>query len=104
MRLRDRLERAHAEHSTEAAASRDAGGVDAADSAQDQLDRDFLWAELGAENDKLFEIDCALGRIRDGVYGFCEETGRPIPPERLRAIPWTRFCRLAAEAHESRVP
>lgn len=73
---------------------------DAADSAQERTDRDLLWAELGAENDKLFEIDCALQRIRSGVYGFCEDTGKPIPPERLRAIPWTRYSRGAAEQHE----
>jgi DnaK suppressor protein len=65
------------------------------------MDRDVLWAELGAEDDRLYEIDCAIQRIRDGVYGFCEETGAPIPAARLRAVPWTRYSRSAAEKRES---
>lgn len=34
------------------------------------------------------EIDAALKRIDDGVYGICTESGLPIPKERLEAIPW----------------
>lgn len=34
------------------------------------------------------EIDAALKRIDDGIYGVCVESGLPIPKERLEAIPW----------------
>ncbi len=34
------------------------------------------------------EIDAALQRLDDGVYGVCVESGLPIPKERLEAIPW----------------
>ncbi len=34
------------------------------------------------------EIDAALQRLEDGVYGVCVESGLPIPAERLEAIPW----------------
>ena len=34
------------------------------------------------------EIDAALARLDDGVYGVCVESGLPIPKERLEAIPW----------------
>ena len=34
------------------------------------------------------EIDAALKRIELGVYGVCIESGKPIPKERLEAIPW----------------
>ena len=34
------------------------------------------------------EIDAALGRIEDGSYGVCIASGKPIPKERLKAIPW----------------
>jgi RNA polymerase-binding transcription factor DksA len=34
------------------------------------------------------DIDAALGRIADGTYGYSVVSGRPIPKERLRAIPW----------------
>lgn len=101
MHLRDRLQQAHAEHTSQAVAPQEKNHDDAADLAEAMMERDLLWAELGAESDKLLEVDGALQRIRDGVYGLCEETGRPIPPERLRALPWTRYCRAAAEAHEA---
>ena len=102
LHLRERLLRAHTDHAREAATPAEMLGVDVVDTVQEQGDRNTLWAELGAEDNQLFEIDCALQRIRDGVYGFCEETGRPIPAERLRAVPWTRYCRTAAEQHEKR--
>ena len=34
------------------------------------------------------EIDAALARIKDGTYGLSVVSGRPIPKERLQAIPW----------------
>jgi RNA polymerase-binding transcription factor DksA len=34
------------------------------------------------------EIDTALGRLEAGTYGICVVSGKPIPKERLRAIPW----------------
>ncbi len=38
----------------------------------------------------LAEIDAALGRIEDGTYGYDEDTGDPIDPERLEALPTAR--------------
>ena len=34
------------------------------------------------------DIDAALTRIKDGTYGHSVVSGRPIPKERLKAIPW----------------
>ncbi len=34
------------------------------------------------------EIDAALERMANGVYGICVESDIPIPKERLEAIPW----------------
>jgi RNA polymerase-binding transcription factor DksA len=34
------------------------------------------------------EIDAALDRITAGTYGYSVVSGRPIPKERLEAIPW----------------
>lgn len=34
------------------------------------------------------EIDAALARVEDGTYGVCTTSGKPIPKERLKAIPW----------------
>ena len=34
------------------------------------------------------DIDAALARITDGTYGFSVVSGKAIPKDRLRAIPW----------------
>jgi RNA polymerase-binding transcription factor DksA len=34
------------------------------------------------------DIDAALARLAAGTYGYSVESGRPIPRERLEAIPW----------------
>jgi RNA polymerase-binding transcription factor DksA len=62
------------------------------DTASATFDRELdEGLEEGAER-TLHEIDAALRRIDDGTYGTCEVGGEPIPPERLRVIPWARTC------------
>jgi len=46
------------------------------------------------------KINQALGRIEDGTYGFCEETGDPIGLSRLEARPVTTLTVEAQERHE----
>jgi RNA polymerase-binding transcription factor DksA len=41
---------------------------------------------------ELLEIEAALERLERGTYGTCQACGRPIPAERLEALPATRFC------------
>jgi RNA polymerase-binding transcription factor DksA len=38
--------------------------------------------------DMIAAIDAALERIKDGTYGLSLLSGKPIPKERLEAIPW----------------
>ena len=40
---------------------------------------------------ELAEIDNALQKIENGSYGFCEESGEPIHPLRLEAMPTARY-------------
>ncbi|WP_339228613.1 hypothetical protein NSQ77_02305 [Oceanobacillus sp. FSL K6-2867] len=40
--------------------------------------------------DRLQEINDALDRIEDGTYGISEKSGKPIPVERLEAVPTAR--------------
>ena len=46
------------------------------------------------------KIDAALKRLKDGTYGFCEETGEPIGLKRLIARPIATLCITAQEKHE----
>jgi len=48
----------------------------------------------------LGKIDQALGRIEDGSYGFCEETGEEIGLARLEARPIATLCLDAQERWE----
>jgi len=38
--------------------------------------------------DMITAIDAALERMKDGTYGLSLVSGKPIPKERLEAIPW----------------
>lgn len=46
------------------------------------------------------EIDRALGRIEEGTYGYCEETGDPIGIARLLAYPAALYTVEVQERHE----
>jgi RNA polymerase-binding transcription factor DksA len=43
----------------------------------------------------------ALVRLEDGRYGSCQACGRPIPIERLEAIPQTRLCAACPSAADA---
>ena len=46
------------------------------------------------------KIDAALKRLKDGTYGFCEETGEKIGLKRLIARPIATLSIAAQEKHE----
>lgn len=71
-----------------------------ADAGTDEYDLNAALAMISAEQNALYEVEQALSRILNGSYGTCELTGKPIPPERLDAIPWTRFTKEAEDQLE----
>jgi DnaK suppressor protein len=98
MELRDHLGRLREALSQDAREVNPAFSMHMADAGSDSYDRDFALGLLSHEQDAAYEVEAALNRIRDGSYGKCELTGKPIPASRLEAIPWTRFT---AEAEKS---
>ena len=52
------------------------------------------------ERKLLKKIESALGRIEDGSYGYCEETGDEIGLRRLEARPVATLCVEAQERRE----
>lgn len=98
--LRRRLADDRAEELAELGSPLEPHSLSQADTASDEFDHDMLLAELSTVQDRMFEVDAALRRIEDHTYGVCELTGCPIPPERLRAVPWTRFTAAAARRLE----
>jgi DnaK suppressor protein len=63
------------------------------DTMQDELEASNATRMSG----ELAEIDAALERLYQTPekFGVCEDTGAPIPFERLDVIPWARTCRQA---------
>ena len=45
--------------------------------------------------DRLADVERAIAKLDVGTYGLSEESGEPIPLERLDVVPWAR--RTAAE-------
>jgi len=98
--LRDRLAGDHEALRRSSAEPLEPHSMSEADSATDEFDHTLALGQLSAEQDALHELDAAIQRLHAGVYGVCEESGRPIPTDRLRAIPWTRFTREVEERLE----
>lgn len=75
---------------------------DLTDRASEETDRAIEFRTRDRERKLLNKIDEALARIEDGSYGYCEETGDPIPVKRLIAYPKATMTVEAQELHERR--
>ena len=62
-----------------------------ADLGSDNYELEFTLSLLESERQLLHEIDDALQRINNGLYGICEGTGEHISRTRLKFEPWTRY-------------
>lgn len=67
------------------------GPGDEVDVAAEALEKKNLDALDAVDAKRLKLIENALARIDQGRYGYCLESGVPIPKERLRAVPWALF-------------
>jgi DnaK suppressor protein len=63
-----------------------------ADLGTDNFEQEFALGLMDSERKLLGEINEALIRIDNGVYGICEGTAKAIAKVRLKAIPWSRYC------------
>lgn len=73
---------------------------DIADRASAETDRALELRTRDRERKLIAKIDSAIGRIEEGTYGFCEETGEPIAIRRLEARPIATLSIEAQERHE----
>ncbi|MCS6242982.1 MAG: TraR/DksA C4-type zinc finger protein [Opitutus sp.] len=92
----------HSEETLKRSSKDDAGdlssyGQHMADAGTDTFDRDFALSLVSSEQEALSEVESAIKRIKDGTYGICENTQKPIAKERLVAVPFTRY---SAEAQK----
>ena len=98
----------HIERDTLNKSQRDASGdlsgysFHMADQATDNFDTEFSLDIASNEQNLLNEIDDALKRIEEGIYGICEQCDKPIAMKRLKAVPYTRNCIKCQEASENK--
>jgi DnaK suppressor protein len=76
--------------------------ADLADRATSETDRATELRTRDRQRKLIAKIDAALGRIEDGTYGYCEDTGEPIGLKRLDARPIATLSVEAQERHERR--
>ena len=76
------------------------------DPSQDPIGLDRATAALGmyCAIEAIEELHDALVRVEEGSFGACQTCSRPIPPERLAALPQTRFCAACSAAGDLRAP
>jgi RNA polymerase-binding transcription factor DksA len=99
LELRDKLQNGltlHTEEALKKSGKEESGDLSGysqhmADAGTDSFDRDFALNLVSGEQEALAEINEAIERMKNGTYGICEITGKPIPADRLTAVPFTRY-------------
>ena len=74
--------------------------ADLVDQASSYTDKNVEMRAINRQIKLISKIDAALRRIKDGTYGFCEDTGEPIGIKRLIARPVATLSISAQEKHE----
>ncbi|WGK63536.1 TraR/DksA family transcriptional regulator (plasmid) [Halopseudomonas sp. SMJS2] len=65
--------------------------ADFTDLASNEEHRSISLAMMNRDREELKRIDSALERIKEGEYGYCEQTGEPIGLRRLLVNPTTKL-------------
>ena len=74
--------------------------ADMVDQASSYTEKNVEMRAINRQIKLISKIDSALIRIKDGTYGFCQETGDPIGLKRLMARPVATLSIAAQEQHE----
>ncbi len=59
--------------------------------------QDLNAATVELRSRTLREVENALKRVAGGTFGSCEACGDEISANRLKAIPWARYCLTCQE-------
>lgn len=77
------------------------------DEVRDNGDQSFVdlvtdvnLADVDRDLGEFRAVSAALSRMDSGQYGYCEDCGRPIALERLRAQPFASRCLQCQEQYE----
>lgn len=61
------------------------------DAGTDVEEEETIYTLMERERKFIKKLDEALERIENKTYGICKVTGKPIPKERLEAVPHTQL-------------
>mgnify|MGYP006130465193 FL=1 len=76
--------------------------ADIVDQASSYTEKNVEMRTINRQIKLVSKIESALKRIKDGTYGFCQETGEPIGIKRLIARPIATLSIAAQEKHETK--
>ena len=85
----------------EASAILDTDVGDEIDTASQNSEKEMYFEFAANGKIALSAANDALAKIEKDSYGRCESCNSIIPMERLRAIPWTRYCIKCQEEAEN---
>ena len=74
--------------------------ADVVDQASSYTDKSVEMKALNRSRKLISKINSALQRIKEGTYGYCQETSEPIGLKRLIARPVATLSIEAQERHE----
>ena len=74
--------------------------ADMVDQASSYTEKNVEMRAINRQIKLISKIDQALKKIKDGTYGYCEETSEPIGIKRLMARPIATLSIAAQEKHE----
>ncbi|MBU2615178.1 MAG: TraR/DksA family transcriptional regulator [Elusimicrobia bacterium] len=74
---------------------------DEVDSATMSVEKEILFELTNNEKAMLDTIESALRKIEQNNFGACESCSKPITFNRLKAMPWVRYCITCQKAYET---
>jgi DnaK suppressor protein len=92
---------------TDAMINDDEAYADSVDQAAADTDRTISVQIKNRERAILTQIDQALRRLEEGIFGECERCGEEISEARIKAFPFTTVCvdcKAEMESEENRYP
>ena len=104
-RLREKLERERAKLLRADRVERDEGRgvsdqvIEDGDVAERMIEQEGALRQVAFDRALLADVDRALAKLEAGTYGVSEDSGEPIPLERLEAVPWARRTADEEERH-----
>lgn len=98
LKKRDEIERRLNKIDQDILHTNGAPNPDSEEQAAERANDDVLDALGGIARSELEKINIALSRIEKDEYGICAACSKPIPLERLKAIPYTEYCVVCADS------